>query len=100
MNDGSLGFSTARIPPFGLLGAEISTTHLSHIALRAGSSPGSRAYWGDARRGGTPVDGLVTPPNAATPPPPVAESTYRPRYELVAEQVLQLIAERGLRPGD
>jgi GntR family transcriptional regulator, transcriptional repressor for pyruvate dehydrogenase complex len=46
------------------------------------------------------VDGLATPPNATTPPPAVAESTYRPRYELVAEQVLQLIAERGLRPGD
>ncbi len=26
--------------------------------------------------------------------------TYRPRYELVAEQILQLIADLGLRPGD
>ena len=26
--------------------------------------------------------------------------SYRPRYELVAEQILQLIADLGLRPGD
>ena len=26
--------------------------------------------------------------------------SYRPRYELVAEQILELIAELGLRPGD
>ena len=29
-----------------------------------------------------------------------SSSVYRPRYELVAEQVLQLIAELALRPGD
>ncbi|MGC7100802.1 FadR/GntR family transcriptional regulator [Amycolatopsis lurida] len=29
-----------------------------------------------------------------------AEEAYRPGYELVAERILQLIAESGLRPGD
>lgn len=45
------------------------------------------------------MDGLATP-ESATAPTAQAESSYRPRYELVAEQVLQLIAERGLAPGD
>jgi GntR family transcriptional repressor for pyruvate dehydrogenase complex len=49
---------------------------------------------------GTPVlttdDAPVRPPEPARPP----AGAYRPGYELVAERVLQLIAELRLQPGD
>lgn len=35
-----------------------------------------------------------------TSTPPSAAGTYRPGYEVAAEQVLELIAATGLRPGD
>ena len=37
----------------------------------------------------------MTPDEEAAPPAP-----YRPGYEVVAEQILHLIAELDLRPGD
>jgi DNA-binding FadR family transcriptional regulator len=40
------------------------------------------------------MEGSVAPRKVA------AAGTYRPRYELVAEQILRLIAERELEPGD
>jgi DNA-binding FadR family transcriptional regulator len=47
--------------------------------------------------GGTPVViGAPAPERAAEQP----EGSYRPGYELVAERILQLIAELGLRPGE
>jgi GntR family transcriptional regulator, transcriptional repressor for pyruvate dehydrogenase complex len=48
------------------------------------------------------LDGTSIPAAADAPAPDGAQQTgpYRPRYELVAEQILQLIAELRLRPGD
>jgi GntR family transcriptional repressor for pyruvate dehydrogenase complex len=49
-------------------------------------------------------DVLVTNDRAGVPAPsedgPVSHRTYRPRYEQATEQILQFIAELGLRPGD
>src|SRR3954468_13743440 len=54
--------------------------------------------------GGKPLDGKpVLAAGDTTPPRPRdADPTgpYRPGYELVAEQILQLIAELQLQPGD
>jgi GntR family transcriptional repressor for pyruvate dehydrogenase complex len=46
--------------------------------------------------GGRPVDGAPISVAAGAP----AASSYRPGYEVVAERILQLIAESRLRPGD
>jgi DNA-binding FadR family transcriptional regulator len=58
----------------------------------------------DRVEGGEPVDGTPTPAAADVPmrePDGTQPSgQYRPRYELVAEQILQLIAELRLQPGD
>lgn len=43
--------------------------------------------------GGTPVEQPGQPSGQVA-------SSYRPRYELIAEQILQFIAEVGLQPGD
>jgi GntR family transcriptional regulator, transcriptional repressor for pyruvate dehydrogenase complex len=58
----------------------------------------------DREEGGGPVDGMPVPAASAAP---AAErdgaqraGSYRPRYELVAEQILQLIADLRLQPGD
>src|SRR5918911_253240 len=48
--------------------------------------------------GGVPVDALPRPVVAGEPTRPAGP--YRPGYELVAERILQLIAELRLRPGD
>ena len=47
------------------------------------------------------TDGALVPDRPTRQPDttPVARP-YRPGYELVAEQILQLIAELELRPGD
>jgi GntR family transcriptional regulator, transcriptional repressor for pyruvate dehydrogenase complex len=54
--------------------------------------------------GGTPLDGepvLTAGGNpAAEQPSGRTAGPYRPRYELVAEQILQFIAELRLQPGD
>ena len=39
-------------------------------------------------------------PAAADDPERGASGVYRPRYELVAEEILQLIGELALHPGD
>lgn len=48
---------------------------------------------------GTPIS---APADGSVPEPDDVHraGAYRPRYELVAEQLLELIAELGLRPGD
>src|SRR5436305_8078273 len=49
-------------------------------------------------------DVLVTSDRLGVPAPgeawPESHRAYQPRYEQAAEQILQLIAELGLRPGD
>src|SRR5213594_3713235 len=52
-----------------------------------------------------PVDGVPLTSDRAQMPAadgagPGASGVYRPRYELVAEEILQLIDELLLRPGD
>jgi GntR family transcriptional regulator, transcriptional repressor for pyruvate dehydrogenase complex len=59
----------------------------------------------DRDEGGRPVDGTPRPAATGAPAPEQdgdAQGTgaYRPRYELVAEQILQLIADLRLQPGD
>ena len=49
---------------------------------------------------GAPVTAAATGASAAERDAPQATSSYRPGYELVAEQILRLIVERKLRPGD
>jgi GntR family transcriptional regulator, transcriptional repressor for pyruvate dehydrogenase complex len=49
--------------------------------------------------GDRPVDGAPISVAAGAPSAGSA-SSYRPGYEVVAERILQLIAEAGLRPGD
>jgi DNA-binding FadR family transcriptional regulator len=50
--------------------------------------------------GGTPVDNAAAPVATGTSTVAGPAAPYRPGYELVAEQILQLIAESNLRPGD
>ncbi|MFI0448885.1 FadR/GntR family transcriptional regulator [Actinomadura sp. 6N118] len=55
----------------------------------------------DGEEGGRPVDGTPVPASAAQEREAAQRTgSYRPRYELVAEQILQLIAKLGLQPGD
>src|SRR3954466_1819678 len=50
------------------------------------------------------MDDLVMNDRVGVPAPgedgPESHRTYRPRYEQATEQILQFIAELGLRPGD
>src|SRR5437899_1552918 len=86
---------------------------MTHIAPPGAGSmlpiPSARAEVAQDR-GGRPLDGdpvlaagaIATPAQSEESDESAGPSAraYRPGYELVAEQILQLIAESQLRPGD
>src|SRR5690242_17955491 len=77
----------------------MSTTNIGDLLPNGASSAPAIGHTSQVAsdEGGTPVMvGAPARERAAAQP----EGSYRPGYEVVAERILQLIAELGLRPGD
>lgn len=69
-------------------------------ASRRGSCARARQRWKIGPVNGGPLTSERAEAPSADDPGPGASGVYRPRYELVAEEILQLIGELLLRPGD
>jgi GntR family transcriptional regulator, transcriptional repressor for pyruvate dehydrogenase complex len=69
-------------------------------ASRRGSCARARPRWKIGSVNGGPLTSERAEAPSADDPGPGASGVYRPRYELVAEEILQLIGELLLRPGD
>lgn len=69
-------------------------------ANRRGSCARARQRWKIGPVNGGPLTSERAEAPSADDAGPGASGVYRPRYELVAEEILQLIGELLLRPGD
>ena len=69
-------------------------------ASRRGSCARARQRWKIGPVNGGPLTSERAEAPSADDAGPGASGVYRPRYELVAEEILQLIGELLLRPGD
>ena len=69
-------------------------------ASRRGSCARARQRWKIGPVNGGPLTSERAEAPSADDAEPGASGVYRPRYELVAEEILQLIGELLLRPGD